>query len=87
MPNQNRPNLFTYATSELSQDAFICWLAKWADPKYKNIDQALHQAGQEFVVSMIQKVKKDFESVEMESIDIVLQFQKLHLLISVVNQV
>jgi len=26
------PNLFRFATSELSQDAFICWLASWADP-------------------------------------------------------
>ncbi|MGP5645632.1 PD-(D/E)XK nuclease family protein [Psychrobacter celer] len=25
------PNLFKFATSELSQDAFICWLLSWAD--------------------------------------------------------
>ncbi len=30
------PNLFNYATSELSQDAMICWLLAHADPKYKD---------------------------------------------------
>lgn len=28
------PNLFKFATSELSQDAFICWLIDWANPTY-----------------------------------------------------
>jgi hypothetical protein len=36
------PNLFDFATSELSQDAFICWLASWADPSYRDDDEALH---------------------------------------------
>ena len=26
-----KPNLFEYATSELSQDAFICWLLAWIE--------------------------------------------------------
>jgi hypothetical protein len=26
----NTPSLFRFATNELSQDAFICWLASWA---------------------------------------------------------
>ncbi|MBO0936134.1 PD-(D/E)XK nuclease family protein [Fibrella sp. HMF5335] len=80
---QNRPNLFTYATSELSQDAFICWLAEWADPKYKKVDSALHQAGQEFIVSMVQKVKPGFESTAIESVGIEPQFQKLDILIKI----
>lgn len=29
------PNLFEFATSELSQDAFLCWLASWADVRLK----------------------------------------------------
>lgn len=32
---KSTPNLFSYATSELSQDAFISWLLAWADDKYK----------------------------------------------------
>ncbi len=30
-----RPNLFSHGTSELSQDACICWLAEWTNPIYK----------------------------------------------------
>lgn len=83
MESPIRPNLFTYATSELSQDAFICWLAEWADPKYKKVDEALHQAGQEFILSMIRKVKADYQSDEIRSVDVVPQFQKLDILIRI----
>ena len=31
-----RPNLLDYATSELSQDAFLLWFLRWSDPKYKD---------------------------------------------------
>ena len=30
-----RPNIFDIATKELNQDAFITWLLKFADNKYK----------------------------------------------------
>ena len=38
--NNKTPNLFDFATSELSHDAFIAWLLSWSDPVYK--DKALH---------------------------------------------
>ena len=44
-----KPNLFKYATSELSQDAFILWLLEWANPKCATEDKALHETAQEFV--------------------------------------
>ncbi len=39
-PKQTPPNLFSYATSELSQDAFICWSLEWASPVNAEKDQA-----------------------------------------------
>jgi len=54
-----RPNLFDYATSELSQDAFLCWLLQWADIKYEKVDSVLHQAGMEFLKSISAKHEKD----------------------------
>lgn len=39
----NKPNLFSFATSELSQDAFICWLLSWAAPEFKEVDHSLHE--------------------------------------------
>ena len=47
--NPQRPNLFDYATSELSQDAFLCWLLKWADPMYRKFSEALHEAGSDLI--------------------------------------
>jgi hypothetical protein len=44
-----RPNLFRYATSELSQDAFLCWLLEAADAKYQATCPELHALGQAFV--------------------------------------
>lgn len=38
----SEPNLFRFATSELSQDAFICWLLSWADPSRASTNVALH---------------------------------------------
>jgi len=43
------PNLFRYATKELSQDAFFCWLLAWANDEYAAIDAALHKVGSGFV--------------------------------------
>ncbi len=37
----HKPNLFEFATSELSQDAFICWLLSYADTKYENSNNQL----------------------------------------------
>jgi len=40
------PNIFDYATGELSQDAFICWLLKWLE--YENVD-GMQDAARQFV--------------------------------------
>lgn len=45
----DRPNLFDFATSELSQDAFICWLASWAEPTLREVDGPLHAAAVAFL--------------------------------------
>lgn len=37
-----RPNLFHFATSELSQDAVLCWLLAWAKPESKQESASLH---------------------------------------------
>jgi hypothetical protein len=37
-----RPNLFTLATSELSQDAVLAWLLSWADHKCAKLDERMH---------------------------------------------
>lgn len=44
-----RPNLFSYATSELSQDAFVCWLLESASPEYEELDIELHECVAKFI--------------------------------------
>ncbi|WP_456274657.1 PD-(D/E)XK nuclease family protein [Bacillus sp. AK031] len=51
----NRPNLFSYATSDLSQDAFLCWLLEWGDPQHQPADMALHNAGTQFITDIFSK--------------------------------
>jgi len=48
------PNLFNFATSELSQDAFICWLACRADPAYQANDKALHATATAFLNRLLE---------------------------------
>lgn len=50
----DRPNLFDFATSELSQDAFICWLASWADPALKEREGALHTTATAFLDRLLE---------------------------------
>ena len=50
------PNLFDYATKELSQDAVICWLIAWAQVEPENeYEQALRDVGCEFVNTLLGK--------------------------------
>lgn len=63
-----RPNLFNYAKSELSQDAFISWLAEWSDSKYALENPNLHSLGQAFIKSLFDKAEKhppDYDSVRI----------------------
>jgi hypothetical protein len=49
----NQPNIFNYATSELTQDAFITWLLHWANPKHKTDNEALQSLGSSFLASLL----------------------------------
>ncbi len=44
-----KPNLFEFATSELSQDAFFAWLMSWADDKYSSSDKDLNHLAKKFI--------------------------------------
>ncbi|QTY27060.1 PD-(D/E)XK nuclease family protein [Flavobacterium sp. CS20] len=68
-----KPNLFNFATSELSQDAFIAWLIAWADKKHKNSNEKLHELAKSFVKLLIQKD----ENFEIESIKVKKQWKKI----------
>jgi hypothetical protein len=53
----DKPNLFQFAKGELSQDAFICWLASWADPAHKANHEALHTTAVAFLNKLFEAGK------------------------------
>ena len=52
------PNIFDYATSELSQDAFLCWLLSWANSRYADEDKVLHETSVNFLCDIFKKCRK-----------------------------
>ena len=52
MGTVTKPNLFDFATSELSQDAFVSWLLQWADSSYTAIDPELNDIGKKLLSVM-----------------------------------
>lgn len=68
-----KPNLFRYATSELSQDAFLCWLVSWADKKHKKDDPILHELGTRFLASIYERTQlkppADYQSIKISQQD------------------
>ncbi|MGI9228349.1 MAG: PD-(D/E)XK nuclease family protein [Gammaproteobacteria bacterium] len=79
----NPPNFFDYATSELSQDAWICWLLAWANPDIKlqleEKNSALHKCGKELIAAFFGKHNKSMPAV-IESIDVKRQYNKIDIL-------
>ncbi len=58
-----KPNIFRWATSELTQDAFICWLIEWAKPKYKN--ELLNKIALKFLSQIAELGTIDILSIEI----------------------
>ena len=52
----NRPNLFSFATKELSQDAMICWLIKWSGVMADTEEEkGLQTCGEAFVDALLRE--------------------------------
>lgn len=77
----NTPNIFDYATSELSQDAFFAWFLKWAEPEYSEYDIALHDCS----VKVIKEFCKKNKLKEIRSVEIIKQWNHIDLWI-VINE-
>lgn len=65
----DKPNIFKFATKELSQDAFIFWLLDHANPKYKNVDQSLKNCSLNLISEFFKLENKEmpekFEEFEL----------------------
>lgn len=76
-----KPNVFDYATSELSQDAFLAWLFKWAEKDNEQYDKQLHDCAEKCLRLFLGKINPK----EIKSVEIYRQWEKIDLWITVNN--
>ena len=69
--NSNRPNLFNYATKELSQDAMICWLIAWAAQNNggSSEDEKLRCCGLRFVRALLNHRRDEEDLIKLDRVD------------------
>lgn len=77
----SKPNLFRFATSELSQDAFFCWLASCAAASV--VDEELRDAGTRFLRILLAKQNLDLPRItsirvnrQLDRIDVVVEINE-----------
>lgn len=58
-----KPNIFDISTNELTQDAFITWLLKWADPQNAVHNEDLNKCATDFIRSLIRRGIPDFNDL------------------------
>ena len=76
-------NIFNFATSELSQDAFICWLCNWVnfdDNSLSEDEKKLKLLATEFIEKMLG------EKLEDRKVNIKRQYQKIDVLLEIQNK-
>lgn len=74
-----RPNLFHHATSELSQDAVLCWLLSWAMPNHRTKNPELHAVGVSLLKLMHERSNASFPEV-LTSVEVIRQKDRIDVL-------
>ena len=78
----SQPNLFSFATSELSQDAFLCWLLAWSLEQHRTPEnRQLTEASRAFLAFLLSKHDR-YKGITPEDItgvlgDIRQQYEKI----------
>lgn len=82
-----KPNIFNYATSELSQDAMICYILEWAKKENKEVDENTHKIGVKLLDAFFEKYHDTIEKPsQFEIIDIIKQDNNIDVLCIVNNK-
>lgn len=76
----NKPNIFDYATSELSQDAIICYILEWAKIENKAVNEKLHELAVDFLNSIFDKFEYVEKPNNYQKIDIKKQYKNIDVL-------
>lgn len=73
------PNLFNYATKELSQDAFLCWALEWRNIRGHQMCEFAYSLLESFIENSIYKGKLD--AIEIDKVEIIKQYKNIDILI------
>jgi DNA-binding transcriptional MerR regulator len=73
------PNLFDYATKELSMDAFFCWLFAWLENKYKG--QPLNKIANNIINNITG------ETIDIKNIEIKQQYKDIDFYLRINNSI
>jgi hypothetical protein len=68
MTHLSPPNLFRFATSELSQDAVLAYLLSWADPAAGKADLHTHGAGRALLEALLARCVPPIADLPIESV-------------------
>lgn len=73
----SEPNIFDFATKELSQDAFLCWIFSWGKQEYENDNSELHQFAKRMLFDITKKNDLILEEIsrQQKHIDILLKLK------------
>lgn len=81
-----QPNLFRFATSELSQDAILCWLLSWTDNKLRTSHPHLHDVAKAILSSILFNANIEIP-LYFSHIDIKKQFFGIDILCTINNEI
>ena len=80
MSSQSGPNIFEYATSELSQDAFLAWLLKWSSHEARGLDEQLWEMGYAFLKLLFDRHGRVGEVPSEPSVEVFVQKDRIDVL-------
>ena len=80
--NPSPPNLYSFATTELSQDATVAYILAWADPKYGNASAAhsgMHALGRALLGALVTSHpdRKDWAPEKVTSVKVATQEKRV----------
>ena len=78
--NQCSPNIFSFATSELSQDAILAYILQWADSKYEKKDSEMHLLGQRLLRKIL---FCNDEQVDIQNVEVGRQWQNIDIYVKI----
>lgn len=75
-----KPNIFNFSTSELTQDAFICWLLSWSNPEALTLNADLYKLSRMLLHGLFDKHNNKLPD-EIKKLEIKQQYQSIDILV------